>query len=425
MSSPPGSDPNVLPMTPEQQLQYAIDAGYPLQTPPDGIVPDFETGDTTAYQLYITAGVCTMLIVVFSAFRLFNAIRFWGKTFLLDEIIFVLGFILCLTNIALTLAAMNTGVFGHHAWDVRLAEVTQPVVMISLLLEIFAPLAICAVKVSVLTLYLRIFGGTLIWMRITCLVGIILLLGYHISFTTAFGVMCAPSPKAGYSQIAMLMAFVSDACVRTRILVLLMGIGNSLIDIILLLLPLPVIWKLQMPLRRKLKTSALFLTGISACIASLIGLATRVEYYKVDSDQLRIVVPLWATAMAEMAAGILICCGPSAAVVTRAVKELPLIASWMSLSSRIAGSFGVSRSRFRTLKSDQRHSDKQANESPMRTFGGSVVPRNGGWHTEQPVMDPRGGWTDVEVDAYSLRPLKPAHSGIGKTTDFNVSRTGN
>ncbi|KAK9416942.1 putative Integral membrane protein [Seiridium unicorne] len=429
MSLPAETDPTQL--TPEQQLQYAIDAGYPLQTPPSGVIPNFENGETTAYQLYITAGVCIPLVAVFSLFRLLNVTRLGRKTFAMDEtdtlheVIFVLGFVLCLAFIAMTLAAVDHGVFGHHAWDVRLADVTQRVIMLSLLLELIAPLAICAVKISVLTLYLRIFGSSLIWMRVTCVVGIVLLLGYHISFTTAFGVMCAPDSKAGYSQVALLMAFVSDKCVRTRILVLLMGIGNTLCDLVLLLLPLPVIWNLQMPLRRKLKTSAVFLIGISACIASLIGLATRVQYYSTDSDQIRIVVPLWATAMAEMAAGILICCGPSAAVVTRAMRELPAVASWMSLGSRLAGSFGGSRSRSRIILSDQPPtSSKKTKESSMRTFGGSIMPREGGWPVEQPQTDPRGGRTDVEVDAYSLRPLKPIHSaGIRKMTDFNVSRT--
>lgn len=162
--------------------------------------------------------------------------------------------------------------FGYHAWDIRLADVTARTVMLSLLLELFAPLAICVVKVSVLTLYLRIFGASLLWMRVTCMVGIALLLGYHISFATAFGVMCAPNPKAGYSQVALLVVFVSDQCIRTRVLVLLMGIGNSLIDLILLVLPLPVIWKLHMPLRRKLKTSVVFLTGIS-CVSSFLPIA--------------------------------------------------------------------------------------------------------------------------------------------------------
>lgn len=137
--------------------------------------------------------------------------------------------------------------------------------MLFLLLKAFTPLATCAVKLSVLILYLRVFGGSLPWMRITCVVGIILLLGYHISFAIAFGAMCGPNPKAG-CQVAMLMAFVSDKCTRSRVLLLLMGVGNSFIDLILLLLPLPVIWKLQMPLRRKVQTSAVFLIGIS-CVS--------------------------------------------------------------------------------------------------------------------------------------------------------------
>jgi hypothetical protein len=86
MSFPTTTDPTQL--TPEQQLQYANDAGYPLQTPPAGVVPNVDNGDTTAYQLYITAGVCISLIVIFSLFRLINAIKFGRKTFVIDESVF-------------------------------------------------------------------------------------------------------------------------------------------------------------------------------------------------------------------------------------------------------------------------------------------------------------------------------------------------
>jgi hypothetical protein len=134
--------------------------------------------------------------------------------------------------------------------------------MLSIVLQILAPIAICFVKISVLILYLRVFGG-LKWMRYTCVGGIIFLIAYHFAFSVAFGVMCSPAPGKGTSQVALLVAFVSDTCVRTRVMVLVMGIGNSLIDVILLVLPLPVIWNLKMPTRQKLKTSAMFLIGIS------------------------------------------------------------------------------------------------------------------------------------------------------------------
>lgn len=149
------------------------------------------------------------------------------------------------------------------------------------------------------------------------------------------------------------------------------------------------------------------------------------QYYSINSDQVHIVVPLWATAMAEMAAGILVCCGPAAAVVSRAIWELPTVASWMSLGSRLAGSLGWSRSRFGSMPSDQAPCpSKKTEQSPLRTFGGSIMPRKGEWPVEQLETDPRGAWNDVEVDAHSLRPLRPVQSvGINKTTDFGVSRT--
>ena len=137
-----------------------------------------------------------------------------------------------------------------------------------------------------------------------------------------------------------------------------------------------------------------------ACIASVFGLVARVQYYYgIDSDPLRIVVPLHATTMAEMTAGIVICCGPSAAIVFRALRERPIAASSTSQSSRLAESLGDSRSRSTTQK-------KEA------------------WPPEQPVTGPRGGWTDVDIDSYSPSPLRAVHvEGTGKTTEFNITRT--
>lgn len=132
----------------------------------------------------------------------------------------------------------------------------------SIVLELIAPLAVCIVKITVMILYLRTFGS-LRWMRITSIVIICLLIAYHVSFATAFVALCAPPPSGGYSQVALLKAFVSDKCVSTDVLVLLMGVGNFFTDVVILLLPLPVIWRLQMPMRRKIKTLAMFLTGIS------------------------------------------------------------------------------------------------------------------------------------------------------------------
>jgi hypothetical protein len=72
-------------LTPEQEIEYAIQLGYPLQPPPENVVPDYENGDTIAYQLYITAGVCFTLMIIFTVFRVLNVSVFKRKTYLLDE----------------------------------------------------------------------------------------------------------------------------------------------------------------------------------------------------------------------------------------------------------------------------------------------------------------------------------------------------
>lgn len=69
----------------EQQLQYAIDEGYPLQEPPEGVLPDFANGDSVAFQISITAGVCIPLMIVFSVFRLLGGTVFGRMTFVADE----------------------------------------------------------------------------------------------------------------------------------------------------------------------------------------------------------------------------------------------------------------------------------------------------------------------------------------------------
>jgi hypothetical protein len=72
-------------LTPEQEIEYAIQLNYTLQQPPEGVTPDFEHGDTIAYQLYITAGVCFTLMILFTVFRILNVSVFKRKTYLLDE----------------------------------------------------------------------------------------------------------------------------------------------------------------------------------------------------------------------------------------------------------------------------------------------------------------------------------------------------
>lgn len=98
-------------------------------------------------------------------------------------------------------------------------------------------------------------------MRVAAITGMVLITAFHIAISIAFAVMCAP--RTGSGQLDFLSALISDTCTRSRVIIVIQGIGNVVTDLFLLILPLPAIWTLQMPLRRKLAVSAMFLVGLS------------------------------------------------------------------------------------------------------------------------------------------------------------------
>lgn len=51
---------------------------------------------------------------------------------------------------------------------------------------------------------------------------------------------------------------------------ILSGAGNVVTDCLILILPLPVLWRLQMPLKKKLRCVSVFGVGVFACIASIV-----------------------------------------------------------------------------------------------------------------------------------------------------------
>lgn len=115
-------------------------------------------------------------------------------------------------------------------------------------------------KISVLLLYLQVFR-ILRWMRLACVIGIVCITAFQLSLSISFAAMCAPS--TGSSQIDFLLAFVSDTRTHTRILVVIQGVGNVTTDIFLVILPLPAVWNLQMPLKRKIAVLSMFMIGLS------------------------------------------------------------------------------------------------------------------------------------------------------------------
>ena len=58
-----------------------------------------------------------------------------------------------------------------------------------------------------------------------------------------------------------LVALISPECSRSHPLIVIIGVANLVSDVYMILLPLPAIWGLNMPTKRKIGLSTAFMTG--------------------------------------------------------------------------------------------------------------------------------------------------------------------
>ncbi|KAL9597713.1 MAG: hypothetical protein Q9219_004970 [cf. Caloplaca sp. 3 TL-2023] len=144
---------------------------------------------------------------------------------------------------------------GHHSWDVH-KELYESLLNWIQIVTILYLMAIMFAKLSILYFYKRLFGvkqhfrwilyGTMGFVVAYCI---------GIALTIIF--QCSP-PSATWD----LLARAQKSCLSLINIEIAIGGFNIPSDIFILLLPVPILWKLQMPLRKKLGLTAIMATGI-------------------------------------------------------------------------------------------------------------------------------------------------------------------
>jgi hypothetical protein len=121
---------------------------------------------------------------------------------------------------------------------------------------VFGP-AIFFAKLSIFLLYLRLFGPNK-WTKYLTYIGIAMTFAVYTATTFAFGYLCVRRPGETWYE-----SQTSDRCLVNSIpLYYIQGIFGLLSDLYIFFLPVPVVWRLQMPLKRRIGVMAIFATGI-------------------------------------------------------------------------------------------------------------------------------------------------------------------
>ena len=113
-----------------------------------------------------------------------------------------------------------------------------------------------AIKSSILLFYARIFprGATLYLWRIFLYIILVVIILIYLSATVVAVFQCIPVSYTWDKRIP-------GRCLDMRLLYYLGAANNVVTDLVILVLPMPVVWKLQMPRPKKYAVTGVFLMG--------------------------------------------------------------------------------------------------------------------------------------------------------------------
>jgi hypothetical protein len=118
------------------------------------------------------------------------------------------------------------------------------------------------IKLALFNLIFHAFRP-LAYIRYLVYIGIIVTGIYHVSASIANGILC--SPKGGHDRMAYVAGFSRRECQDSsgpvQAISLASGAVNMFTDFYLLVIPLPAIYKLNLPTQRKAGVLFIFLTG--------------------------------------------------------------------------------------------------------------------------------------------------------------------
>ncbi|KAI0532438.1 hypothetical protein GGR58DRAFT_490195 [Xylaria digitata] len=152
-------------------------------------------------------------------------------------------------------------------------------------------------KLSILSLYGSIFPVRRFHYWLWAVGALVSAWGIESTFASIF--QCTPVSYRNYQKYSG----ISGHCIDYALFSLVTSIINTITDLVILLMPMPLVWKLRMPRREKWLVFATFAVGCSACIIGIVRIPYNSKFGTSDGPWVSIEPDL--VTMAEPAVGIL------------------------------------------------------------------------------------------------------------------------
>ncbi|RDI88115.1 hypothetical protein Vi05172_g1899 [Venturia inaequalis] len=232
--------------------------------PPDGYVVDFANPQRRLVtQTYILFALENVLALMFLIQRLYTKIRLM-KQFQIDDVFVIVAWALSVGTQACLVAGFVTNCIGVHAWEISLEHYGFYSRLILAAPLVYAPC--CALtKITLCIFYSRLSPNVMfqwaVWGTIFACTG-----AYTGIF---FSIIFACKPLAASWDPTLLPTAI---CVNRGAIYIATAVMGIVTDVVLIVIPIPTIWGLQMPTKQKIGLTAIFAVGSITMVTSIIRL---------------------------------------------------------------------------------------------------------------------------------------------------------
>ncbi|KAF7881614.1 uncharacterized protein EAF02_006302 [Botrytis sinoallii] len=251
--------------------------GFVAAPAPPGVTPNFDHPESNG-GMYMAGTLTTLCVAfIFVVLRLTTKVSMAGRKLGWDDVLIVFALAFSIARATCFIVDIEHYGIAHHVWDLRL-PINRNTWLLHRIGDIMWPPGILCAKVSILMYYLSIFRpskafrwtvyGTLVFTICYLIASTLVQVFWCNPVAAAFGIK-TPGKKA-----VCLDGYVTDLAI---------GALNLLTDIIILVLPMPMLYRLQLSRGRKLGLAAIFAIGgfaVGATLARNVEIAVKLK----DSD---------------------------------------------------------------------------------------------------------------------------------------------
>ncbi|KAH7049470.1 hypothetical protein B0J12DRAFT_719378 [Macrophomina phaseolina] len=207
--------------------------------------------------------ITTLVVCLLRLYVRYFIIRSVG----LDDIFVIFALIGFLSWHAIAIAQTFCAL-GRHIWDVSPADLSLWLKEFYVTECIYLTVA-SILKTSIILLMMRLFPARRLLVVSKCLMAF--LVAFTISGTFVLAFQCRPIQAAYIPNLPGAKCISPDAMFG---IFMFQAVTMFLTDVVIIAMPMPIIWKLNMPVRRRIVVMALFSLGFIATIAALVRFST-------------------------------------------------------------------------------------------------------------------------------------------------------